>query len=53
MNRQLMFSDSDLASIADMHVYGSTQSPRRNSRQRTIRRAPESRIPRQATPAAA
>jgi len=53
MNRQLMFSDSDLAHIADMHVYGSTQSPRRNSRQRTIRRAPEPRIPRQATPAAA
>lgn len=53
MGRELQFSDSDLAYIAEMHFNAPTQGARRGSRKRAVRRAPEPRIPRQVTPAAA
>jgi len=46
MNRELIFSDSDLAVIAAMHVNAPTQGARRGSRRRTTPR-PEARVPRQ------
>jgi len=47
LNRELMFSDSDLAHIAAMHRNVPTQGARRGSRRRAATRPAEPRIPRQ------
>jgi hypothetical protein len=53
LNRQLMFSDSDLAEIAAMNRSAPTQSVRRQTRRRAMARPAEARIPRQQARAAA
>lgn len=45
MNRELMFSESDLAEIAAMHRNAPTQGARRGSRRRPTRRSAEAVTP--------
>jgi hypothetical protein len=47
MNGSLMFSDSNLAEIAAMHLNAPTQGARRRTRKRSTAKPAESRIPRQ------